>query len=267
MPKPPTENEVLVLLFIGVSFIVTLAASIIFFVLFYQRKLIKHKLMLQAIENEHQRKIIIANIETQEQERNRIAKDLHDDVGATLSTANFFLGSLQDSTNLEASIQEIEGFIANAAHKLRSISHNITPKILEEFGLVRAIEDIRIKLNSANTLFISFDYNTTERFETMQELNLYRIAQELLNNTIKHAQASKVQIKLYVAPDKIEFSYKDDGIGVDIKELTAREKMSLGMSNLFTRAEALRTKIRLESAQNQGFYAYITFKPNPAAKK
>jgi signal transduction histidine kinase len=267
MPKPPAENEVLVLLFIAISFIVSLVLAMIFFVLFYQRRLIRHKMELQEIENKYQAKLIVANIETQEAERNRIANDLHDEVGPALSGINFSLAALIDDPNIEKSIEEIEKTVTSLAHRLRAISHNITPKSVEKFGVVQAIEDTRSKLNNNHALLINFDYNTTERFEISQELNLYRIVQELLNNTMKHAQATEVQMKLSILPDKITFTYQDNGVGVDVEALKRQEKLSLGISNLETRARALNTKIDLKSAPNQGFYAHLIFVPQPHIKK
>ncbi|TAE11368.1 MAG: sensor histidine kinase [Bacteroidetes bacterium] len=261
-----SEWEIVILLSVGTAVVMVLAIAIISFVFTYQRKLIKHKMEMQLLENEHRRKLLVANIETQENERNRIAKDLHDDVGAMLSTTKMFLGVLAKNSNNPEMVKKIDEMISNATHKLRTISHNITPKNLENFGFVKAVEDSCAKMNDADTLSISFKYNTEARFNVSQELNLYRIVQELLNNTLKHAEATEVIMQLSIQEDTVTFAYQDNGKGVDIEALKNRERLSLGISNLESRAEALNSKIELKSAKMDGFLARISFKMLPYEK-
>jgi signal transduction histidine kinase len=261
-----SEWEIIILLSIGTAVVLILATAIISFVFMYQRNIIRHKMEIQLLENEHRRKLLVANIETQENERNRIAKDLHDDVGAMLSTTKMFLGMLAKNSSHPEIVKQIDDMISNATHKLRTISHNITPKNLENFGFVKAVEDSCAKMNDANTLSISFRYNVEARFNVSQELNLYRIVQELLNNTLKHAEATEVIMQLSIQDNTVTFAYQDNGKGVDIDALKNRERLSLGISNLESRADALNSKIELKSAHMDGFSARISFKMLPYEK-
>ena len=262
MSKSASEEvELIWLLVTSISVGLLLAISLIMFVVFYQRRLNNHKMHLQRLENEHKHKLMLANIEIQEMERTRIARDLHDEVGAVLSTTNMFLGHLLTTNDTEAVVNKIKTLISMATQKLRSISHNITPQNLKEFGLVKAIEEICSKLNDTELIKIDFEYHTDSRFNVSEELNLYRIVQELLNNTIKHAEATVIVMNLSILPNIVTFSYTDNGKGVNLESVHSRQRLSLGMSNLETRAEALNTKIYLQSSPNQGFSANISFSP------
>jgi len=252
------ELEFLWLNIAGIAITFMLAVSIILFILLYQRKLFAKQLELQQMGNIYQKNLLVNSIQAQESERRRIAGDLHDEVGAMLSTAKLYASSItlhKEHTELSNKIVEI---LDLATQNLRNISHNITPQNLEKFGLISALTENFAKINESKLLQIDFTYNLDKRLSLEQEMGLYRIIQELLNNTLKHSGATKVEISLEFRPQKLIFSYNDDGKGVDLNLMTMDHKKGLGLHSITSRAEVLQSKINFVSAPNHGFHADLT---------
>jgi signal transduction histidine kinase len=252
------ELEFLWLNVLGIAITFMLAVSVILFVLLYQRKLFAKQLELQQMGNIYQKSLLVNSIQAQENERRRIAGDLHDEVGAMLSTAKLYASSItlnHEHSELSHKIVEI---LDLATQNLRNISHNITPQNLEKFGLISALSENFAKINESKLLKIDFAYNLNKRLLLEQEMGLYRITQELLNNTLKHSGATAVEIRLEFRPQKLIFSYKDNGKGFDLGSMTLNHKKGLGLKNIASRAEVLQSKINFESAPDQGFNAHLT---------
>lgn len=187
-----------------------------------------------------------AMIEGQEMERKRIARDLHDRVGSLLSTLKLHMsaadgeGSHDPKDLLDETIQEV-----------RLISHNMMSPVLVRFGLVAALNDLVESLNStkkvkAKVLVLGVD----DRLATMLEIGIYRILQELINNTLKHAGAEEISIRLDQRNERIKVVYSDDGKGFDPSIVV--EDAGLGLGNMKERAQTLRGTLSNESAEGQG---------------
>ena len=131
--------------------------------------------------------------------------------------------------------------------------------MLNTFGLAKAVQNFINKINAVHAIEIDFQTNLTdERFETSTEVVLYRVLCELINNTIKHAEASRIDIKLMRMPETITIAYEDDGIGFVTEEILNSETSGMGYSNMHSRIHSLKGKIEIYSDKNQGTKAYIT---------
>lgn len=255
----PQEIEFAWLLIFGIGIMAVLALAIILFVVFYQRKIFAHQLTLHRLDNEHRKHLLATSVEVQENERRRIAGDLHDEVGAVLSASKLYLTYFADNPEAISVAHKIEELIELAAQNLRDISHNIAPQNLEKFGLSSALEDLFKRVNGAKTLQVSLQADLEARLQLNQELGLYRIIQELLNNTIKHAQATQVKIVLQQKKSQVFFSYQDNGQGIDINSQSLDQSKGLGLRNLASRAELLNAQLNYHSAPSQGFQASLSF--------
>lgn len=196
-------------------------------------------------------------IQTEEKERKRFAKDLHDGLGPLLSTVKMSVSSLAQMKHDEASaeiVKNTELVINEAIKSLREISDNLSPHILTNFGLYRALNNFTNKINAARTIKINLESNLRdERFDSNMEVVLYRVICELINNTIKHAKAKKIDLNLTKESDYLYITYKDDGKGFDVSKVIDQPSgTGMGFSNIYSRINSLKGEISVESEQKKG---------------
>lgn len=199
-------------------------------------------------------------IETEEREKLRFAKDLHDGLGPILSTAKLYLRSLENEcnnicqNNNKDIISKIEEVINEAIISAKEISNHLSPHILNNFGFVTAVKSIVKKIENTSKIRFNITANSENRFEQRVETSAYRIILELINNTLKHAKASLIDIKIFLLPEKISIIYSDNGIGFDIKMVTDNNS-GMGLSNIKSRIESLNGEIEFITDIKSGFSA------------
>lgn len=216
-----------------------------------EQKMLEKKLATE--EKEKKREIIQAIINAQEKERRELAYELHDNVNQILSSSKLMLDVVADSqqTNIEF-VNRSNEYISEAIKELRRISHNLSPGILKDISLEAAIQDVVEQINNSGKLYICFrkrNYLKTDK--TIDEgirLTILRIAQEQLNNIVKHAEAAEVTVQLFITKSKIVLSIKDDGKGFDVENT----KRGLGLHNIFNRTEYYQGVVHLESEPGKG---------------
>jgi len=221
------------------------------------------KLILSVVRNITQRKVIereilTAIIKTEERERERFAKDMHDGLGPLLSTIKLYVNELKSSSmpdeEREDLIKSSNEMIDEAVNSTRNISNNIMPRIINTYGLVKAVDEFCKKVNKANKLNISFETeNFPEKFNHDIELILFRVISELINNTIKHADAKKILILLIKNEDKISLYFKDDGIGFNTEDIMNSDKKGMGLKNIISRIKSINGNYYFNSSPNNGF--------------
>lgn len=205
-----------------------------------------------------QHKIYNAVLMAEEAERERIAKELHDGVSPVLSTAKLYAQSLKDCKDpeiIKEIINKVESTINHAVLSISEISSNLSPHVLKNFGLIRALENYIDSIIETNNIEIDFKTNVNVAFINAIEVSLYRILTELLHNTIKYAGASKIEISLH---DKglIYLKYKDNGIGFDYDKRNSKRK-GMGLYNIYNRVKSLKGYIRISSKSGEGFKVEI----------
>lgn len=195
----------------------------------------------------------------QEEERKRISKDLHDGVGQQLSGIKMAFQKLGKELKHQVpersqEIDKLSEIISESADEVRSISHQMMPKALSQFGLVEALEDLLNKAFSLSEIEYQFEYfGITERFKEQIEISLYRIVQELVNNIIKHSQATKVHVQLFKNQGKLILIVEDNGKGIG-KDLSSDGH---GLLNIKTRLNPIHGEINLEPSPGSGTLATI----------
>lgn len=200
-----------------------------------------------------QEKGLEAIIQAQEDERQRVAKDLHDGVGQQVSalSLNFqVLGQKISACNdgLIEDVEKIKRLIRETGNDVRNVSHQMMPRALTDFGLVDALEDLLDKCFENSNINHIFSHNgLEERLPRHIEIALYRITQELANNIIKHAKASEVVVAIERTGSLCNLSVKDDGIGMQKKS-----RDGLGINNIRGRANALKGKLNIRSRKGKG---------------
>src|ERR671917_274172 len=183
-------SEISLLLFFGTIGMLVLAIGMIVFIIFHQRKVIRYQMRLQRMEQQHQKILLNASIRFQEEERQRLAADLHDDAGPLLATARLYLNENlvnMDKTTQLQHIYNAKSIIDDTIQLIRNISHSLMPPTLKNFGLESAVNDLFQKISGSQTMNASCRFHDyRERLHPDQELIIFRVIQELINNILKH---------------------------------------------------------------------------------
>lgn len=215
---------------------------------------------LKEMETESIQSIIAG----QENERRRIAREIHDGIGPLLSSTKLeidaFIDEFIDPNNkiAEEKLMNIRETLDSVTNDLRDLSHHLIPRLLEEFGLYSAFNNLIIKLNHSIKSKAEFysNFGPEIRFEPELELNLYRCGQELVNNAVKHAKASEILVQLIKHEQSIVLMVEDDGIGFQLHE-NMLEDFGIGLTNIETRVRTLNGDFIIESRENKGTTASI----------
>lgn len=200
-------------------------------------------------------------IETEERERLRYSNELHDGLGPIISTIKLYFQLLNENdepVQKKLIIAKAENCIDEAIQSLKEISHNLSPNVVNNFGLVAGIQSFINRIREAQVFKIDFNSDLEGRLERNVEVTLYRIITEMINNTFKYAGASKVSIELkYSSEDsKVSLEYRDNGKGFDV-EKTLLKGRGLGISNIHQRVRAMNGYTVLRSSQGNGVYLMI----------
>ena len=253
----PTFNYIMLF---GTLAMLSLTLGIVFFVIFHQRKVIRFNDQLKKLEDDKQQILLNASIKFQEEERNRIAADLHDDVGPLLATARLYLNENLINQEPAAQLQSIysaKQIIDDAIQLIRNISHSMMPPTLKNFGLESAMSDLFQKINGSGTLNASVrfhDYRTRLKIE--QELLIFRIIQELVNNIIKHSRAGFIHLTQNANATHSYFRLHHDGQGIVQTEFDRLNHVStgLGLKNIASRIMVLNGRIFFEIDPSHTYY-------------
>jgi PAS domain S-box-containing protein len=216
----------------------------------------------QSEKARHDREVHLAAMKGEELERARLARELHDGLGPLLSTCKIYLHTAKEDTGrtaLEHALSKINQIIDESLASLREISRNLSPHILRNFGLVQAIKSFTEKLDNRIEFQFNHNINPTTRYNEAIETSLYRILTELINNSLKYASATTIRIDLHEKSSSIELSYHDDGVGFDFDE-KSRSNNGLGLSNIYSRVNAIGGTIKFITSANKGVEVFISVK-------
>lgn len=232
-----------------------LAITIILFMVFYQKRMIQEKFKRQELELEYQRKMMEAALASQENERRRVAGDLHDSIGAMLSTIRVSLITLARKENADLeSIGQSKKMLDDTIESVRRISRDLMPSTLEKFGLVQAVKEMCERFQSTAGMPITFEEKGEVRaMEKSRELMIFRVVQELVNNALKHAQAQTIAVCMDGGAGVL-VEVADDGVGFDADEhkTDKRTGKGLGLFNMENRARLLGGEITFDKNRTKG---------------
>lgn len=208
-----------------------------------------------------EKRVINAIINTEENERKRFAKDLHDGLGPILSAVKMSLSALtdrnQDKTG-KVILRNTNHMVNEAINTIKEISNNLSPHVLSNFGLASAISAFTIKLNQTKAVEIDFKTNMeNQRLENDKEVVIYRAVCELINNSILHSGASRIEIELNKLEKFVTLQFNDNGRGFDTSTLRKEDTKGMGLSNIETRVKTVEGVFILESTPGKGTSALI----------
>lgn len=201
----------------------------------------------------------MAVFDATEEERQRIAKDLHDGIGQQMSGLklawqNLTISSKNLTEEEKNKLHELSKILDSTASEVREISHRMMPKVLEAFGLVPAIEEMLDKTLSLTPIKHQFEhYNFDQRLPKKTELALFRICQELINNVIKHANANFVSVQLFKNQNQIILMVEDNGKGISENDKSDGH----GLLNIKSRLSTIQGQVNFEASENAGTTATV----------
>jgi two-component system NarL family sensor kinase len=247
-------------LFIGTMGMLVLTVGLVLFIIFHQRKVSRYQRTLQKMEEEQQKILLNASIKLQEEERQRLAADLHDDAGPLLATARLYLNENlvnQDKATQLQSIFQARQIIDDTIQLVRNISHSLMPPTLKNFGLESAVNDLFQKISGSGTMNASSRFHDyKDRLKTEKELIVFRIVQELVNNILKHSNSSFIHLTQNIHGDKFYMRIHHDGRGIvqaDFDKLN-KSNIGLGLKNISSRLRVVHGSIYFEKDISQTYY-------------
>lgn len=249
--------EVFVWLGLGISISMSIGVM-------YAHKLFRYIARLNRQRQLLNKRILTAVLRTEEKSRSYFSKELHDGLGPLLSSAKMSLSAIRRE-DLPADQQEIIGnttyVIEEAIRSLREISNNLSPQVLNDFGLARGIQNFINRSSSVDEVKIRFTTNLrAERFDTDVEVIMYRIVCELINNSLKHSGCSEINLSLSKSGNLLSLDYSDNGKGFDPEAMT---DCGMGLSNIASRINSLNGTFDIASAKGRGMRAKVQVKTGP----
>lgn len=223
-------------------------------------------LLVNAYKKKQAKKaLFLKTIDTEEKERRRFSQDLHDGLGPLLSSVNLYIFNIMNSVdkedeNLNKLLERVIELVEIAIDDTRAIANNLTPRIINECGLVSALQIFFGKMNSTGATKINFLYNNTEkRLNETLEILLYRTILELVNNAVKHSGATAVNIDLMFREKEIMLSYFDNGKGFDFNKVISNPARGMGLTNIINRVKSINGSCEIDTSPGKGMRVKIHF--------
>lgn len=231
---------------------------LMFFGAFYIRRIFQLQNRIDKERKDNEAKVLTAVIKTEERERQLFSKELHDGLGPILSSIKMCNSALTCSVKNpehQAIVGKTDHAIDQAILTIKEISNKLSPHILERYGLEKAIKTFLQELHITDRYQVQMNIQLhKKRFDYNVELILYRIIGELINNSIKHASASAIDLSLVLHPQKLQLMYGDNGIGF---APAISSSQGMGLSNIRSRIKSLDGNLEIISKKNQGVFFKI----------
>lgn len=248
-----TKEELFWLILAASFFTLFLSAGVALLYFFYRKRLVDQLLKTSKLELKRKTELLESQIRGQDQEREKIARAIHDELSSKLAVLQISIEHLK-RINLEQNQEETDLILETIEKLIQStenISHGLVPPDLEHAGLISAVNGIVEVLNKTDELSINYNStnNAKERRNIEVELGVYRIIHELIHNTLKYAQAIQVQLSIDITHTTISVSYSDNGVGFDVKETMNK---GLGIRGIISRVDFLNGTYTLDSKPGKG---------------
>lgn len=240
----------------GVVGMVMLTTFIIVFFVIYQRKLLQQQLNAQQAKATYQEELLKAEVLAQEAERERMATELHDSIGGLLSATKIYVSNVSQELPAEQFAlfkQKALQTLNENIGEVRTITNDLFPQSLEHVGVVAATRKLTEKLTDLKQIQVDFHTNEERRFNKNREKAIFRVLQELTNNTLKHSEAENVAVHFHFEAEQLSIQYKDDGRGFDKPAYEAQNDWtSFGLKSMESRIAFLNGQITYKTSPKQG---------------
>lgn len=263
-----TESiDIFLLVAIGSTAMTLLAGFIIFFVVLYQKKAIIQRNEVEAIKTQHQRELLQKTIEVEEKERESVAKNIHDDLGALISILRLnnsrTVKNIDNRAILEEILESNKVILNKTSESVRSISKKLASPTLIKLGYVKALKEVCSSFNQTGEIAMHFNNQMTQNFKpsSAKASQLFRASQEIINNIIKHAAASEINVSLSNDDKHTILKFEHDGAGItetDVVDLIRKNK-GLGLTSIQSRLSIIAAQIVYEAPADINPSVTITY--------
>lgn len=235
-----------------------MALGIILFVLMYQRRVIQSQIEIERVNKEKQAELIHASIQSEEEERSRIAAELHDDIGAHLTSVRMYVVSAMNKPDNQATLQQAKAILDESIKKVRELSHKMQPGMLLHLGLIASLASFAKMISQSGNIHIRLHEGAISlpKLNETVALYAYRIVQELITNIIRHGNAEKVDIYCQVKNNTLLIHLQHNGQGLqqaDFERLIYKTGAS-GLKNLVNRLSLLHADISFSLNNENNLY-------------
>jgi len=249
-------KEVLIVTLGGSIVFLALTGIVIFVLLFYQKKKFQHVRQLMHVEKLHTEALLRSELEIKEETFKSISQEIHDNIGQVLSLIKLTLSSIntpEKEADKEKLLRSIT-LLSRSIQDLRDIAKGINTDFIHEIGLGNAIKQQLQLLEKTGKYITHFvQENGEERLEAKYEFILFRIVQELLNNIVKHAKASSIDVTIDQNTERIVITVADNGHGFDPKAITTKNgQKGLGLNNMRDRIQLIKGQLLADSSPGKG---------------
>jgi two-component system, NarL family, sensor kinase len=255
-------NNITYLVIVGIGVMLLMVVSVLLAVIFSQKKKNQHRADMEKLREQQQNQLIEAAVRSEETERHRIAETLHDEVGAILSSAKLHLLGIKENC-LDEKDSKLYGkgkeLLNDVIQKVRGISHNLHSNILKEFGLNEAIRHFVRKITEGNILHSSAEMDDNYKtINTEDDISIYRMVQELINNILKYAKATEFRISSVFKGNELNIVlfHNGDGLTQEQFETLRYQKEGLGLKNIQNRIILLKGTIHFAGGA-EGYHINI----------
>jgi signal transduction histidine kinase len=217
-------------------FFLSVGVGIIVLFLVYQKRQLKYILEKKELSNQFQRELLKTRIEAQEETLNQLGIDLHDNIGQILSSAKIFIGMAETSHAPLVNLQQAGDAISKAINELRAMSKVLNTEWLEKFNLIENLQVETNRITSSKALLVTLQHPPSINLPVDRQLMLFRIVQEAMQNSIKHAKASLISIVAKQEDNNLEVSITDNGKGFDVNNMAIQ---GVGVTNIRHRAQLM----------------------------
>ncbi|MCK8479259.1 sensor histidine kinase [Psychroserpens algicola] len=249
-----SQAEIIGALVYGIIFLVLVTLGLILFFYYSRRKIVEKEVEKINIKLDHQKKILQTTIKVQEEERNRIAQDLHDAISSKLNVVSLTTNVLIDDDSIaeehKEALNHILDITTRTLESSRKIAHELMPPILDKFGLKVALEELFDEFTSNTDIKIKHHIESLNDLDKSNELHVFRIAQELISNALVHGKANQLKMELKKEKEGFALVFKDNGVGFDVNDI--KKKSGIGLQNIKSRVAILNGQLFVESSKKTG---------------
>lgn len=247
------ETKIIIL---GTCAMLLPVTAIIVFVIVYNRRQRFQREKMERIEEMHCQEMLEASVASQENVRRQIGGDLHDEIGTLLSATRMSLSQISKYKNnpvrRDLLLKQTQVLLNDTLNNVRMLSKELMPSTLDEFGLIIALKDFTEKMTEYTGIMVCFSHGELlEVFDKKIELALYRTAQELVNNALKHAKASVISVQLQIRKSDLVLQVSDNGIGFDLAEVNQPNR-GIGIKNIESRISIIKGNIKIDVEKGRG---------------
>jgi len=249
------ENQIGSIVLGAIGLLLLMSLAIVLFFYFTRKRIIKSELEKAKLEIDHQKELLQSTIITQEEERKRIAQDLHDAISSKLNVVSLNAHLLVENNITAQEVSKIgtsiEKVTSTVLENSRRIAHDLLPPTLDKFGLLAALEELCEELIETGKFELDYKLDYPMAFlDANNELHIFRVVQELMSNSIKHSGAANITLRLNTEENLLSLQYQDDGKGFDMG--STKNMKGLGLSGIKHRAVILEGELEVESSDGNG---------------